>query len=121
MRVDLYGLDDGVIEATANIPDALWTTDVKTAANASAADHGMGIDISANNDTIDPHVPTIASESTLITWINGHAYTAAKGVTAPAATDSPGAIQVVGAIVGATVAGGILWMAFRTIYPAWVR
>jgi hypothetical protein len=125
MRIDLYALDDGVIETTCNIPDAIWTTPVQIAMNKAAAARGMGIDTSPNNDTIDPNVQTITTSQGLLAWVNANALTSARGsgpppVTAPTTSGTTG-VQVVGAVVGATIAGGALWLAFRTIYPAWPR
>jgi hypothetical protein len=118
MRIDVIGRD-GVIEATANIPDSLWSSDVQAAANLAAAAHGQEILTSPLDDHIDPHTQMILTSAGLIQWINSRGTASSPGPTAPAVpVASPGVGTAITTFVGAAIAGGILWAAFRTVLPA---
>lgn len=116
MRVDVIDTD-GVIQFTCNIPDALWTTDVQTAANAAAANHGMTLDVADPDDTIDPHVQLVTTKTDLIDWINAHTYTAlGTGPVAPGAgstSSSSGVVVAVVAVAAIGVVGALGWWLSR--------
>ena len=121
MRVDLND-SDGVIAATCNIPDSLWTSTVKAAADAAAASRGFTVDASDPDDTIDPHVQTISDQTSLVNWILANAYTAgatapasssssssSAPATTPAAADDSATVGVVAALAVVAV-GGLAWL-----------